>query len=173
MPSHAFVDESRRKGFSLIRCDVPLTDVDAIRSDLRALLRPGQRRIHFRKESPTVRSAVLRVIGNHDVRTTIYIASGNESDAREACITALAQSVLVDRVAMLTIETDETQRTRDSKTIQPLLAETGDPVPWRHLNAFGEPGLWIPDAIGWCLHSPDRKWRDAVTRLPIEYTWLE
>lgn len=172
MPSHAFVDESKRKGFSLIRCDVPLTDVDAIRSDLRALLRPGQRRIHFYKESPTTRSAVFRVIARYDVRTTVFTSRQHESLARPTCLVSMGADAASSRVSHLTIEADETQRERDRQALHPLLAPLSHSIIWRHLRAFEEPGLWIPDAIGWCLDHPDRKWRDAITPFLIERVWL-
>lgn len=156
----------------MIRCDVPLTEVDAIRSDLRALLRPGQRRIHFRKESPSTRSAVLRVIASYNVHTTVFISSDDEVTARSECITELARNALASRIAMLTFETDVSYRTRDSQSLQPVLKETANPIPWRHLSASNDAGLWIPDAVGWCLDHPDRRWRDAISRLSIERVWL-
>ena len=172
-PSHAFVDESKRKGFSLIRCDVPLTDVDAIRSDLRALLRPGQRRIHFYKESPATRSAVLRVIANYDVRTVVYTSTRPETIARRDCITAMLRETGQNDIRVLSIELDRTQREHDKRSMQPMKALLREDLLWRHMLASTEPGLWIPDAIGWCLDHPTRRWRNAIadlqmTRIDVE-----
>ena len=48
MSSHIFVDETKRAGYVIAA--VTVSDTDAIRKIVRALVLPGQRRIHMKHE---------------------------------------------------------------------------------------------------------------------------
>lgn len=123
--------------------------------------------IHFYKESPATRSAVLRVIASYDIHTTVFTSFAPERDARPACILAMSDHIAERNIVLLTFEIDESFRHRDEQAIQPIATTVRSRLTWRHLHASAEPGLWIPDAIGWCLNHPEQRWRDAASDLPI------
>lgn len=166
-PLHGFVDESKRRGFSLVRCDVPADQVHEVRADLRALLRAGQRRIHFRKESNAVRQAVLDIVVASNVTTSIYTSLAPEPTARQACLKALIGDAQDRGVALVVIELDDSFMQRDRHTIHDAVAANRRPIRWQHARSPVDPGLWLPDAVGWCLDSPDPKWKRALSRIPL------
>lgn len=53
MPDHVFVDESKKRDYLLVAAALPEAALADARRALRALLRPGQRRLHMVKESPS------------------------------------------------------------------------------------------------------------------------
>lgn len=54
-----FVDESKTKGYTMIAALVVPGDVASLRRDVRSLVLPGQRRIHFTKEQPERKRLIL------------------------------------------------------------------------------------------------------------------
>lgn len=166
-PLHAFVDESKRKGFSLIRCDIPADQVNDVRAELRSLLRGGQRRIHFRKESDAVRMEVLRLLAEFDITTTVFTSRRPEAEARRECLHSLVSDAIGTNVQMLIVEADESFRSKDREVIHSLIGADPYLMHWTHVSPSQEPGLWIPDAVGWCTDHPEPRWRKAVATLGI------
>ena len=54
-----FVDESKAKGYTMVAALVVPGDVTSLRRDVRSLVLPGQRRIHFTKEQPERKRLIL------------------------------------------------------------------------------------------------------------------
>lgn len=125
--------------------------------------------------SVTVRASIetaAAVIESYNIRTTVYTSDQPEPEAREVCILSMVDDIRRGTIGLLTIEIDESFRERDRELIHPLLARLTQSLTWRHGTAFSEPCLWIPDAIGWCMNHPERRWRNAVTDLPISRVGL-
>jgi len=61
VPAHIFVDETKDRGYLIAASVVLPRDLQPARAALRALLLPGQRRIHFTKEKDPRRRAILAV----------------------------------------------------------------------------------------------------------------
>ena len=60
MSSHIFVDETKRAGYVIAA--VTVSDTEAIRTIVRALVQPGQRRIHMKHEQARRRRVIASAL---------------------------------------------------------------------------------------------------------------
>lgn len=67
MAQQRFIDETKRNGLAMVAVSIPSTQVAQCRASLRSLLRPRQRRIHFKSERSSTRGAVLEMLERYDV----------------------------------------------------------------------------------------------------------
>jgi hypothetical protein len=56
---HAYADESARRRYLIAAVLIDTSDLDPTRKVLRALRKPGQRRVHFSKESDPRRRLIV------------------------------------------------------------------------------------------------------------------
>ncbi|MEV0287084.1 MULTISPECIES: hypothetical protein [unclassified Kribbella] len=91
MPIHVFVDETKSRGFLMAAARCPSDDVAVNRKALRALLLPGQERLHFRHESDRRRKKILSAITDFHLLVDIYRAERNDHGARRACLEAIVR----------------------------------------------------------------------------------
>ena len=68
---HVFLDESKQRDYLLVAAVVMPSDLAEARRALRALVMPGQRRLHMKKESDARRGAIIDVINAAGVTATI------------------------------------------------------------------------------------------------------
>ena len=73
MSSHIFVDETKRAGYVIAA--VTVSDTEAIRKAVRALVLPGQRRIHMKHEQARRRRVIVSALAAMQVQATIYDAA--------------------------------------------------------------------------------------------------
>ena len=66
MSSHIFVDETKRAGYVIAA--VTVSDTEAIRKIVRALVLPGQRRIHMKHEQARRRRVIVSALAAMQVR---------------------------------------------------------------------------------------------------------
>lgn len=172
-PVHAFVDESIRRRYILCSVTVSPRDLGASRRDLRTMLLPGQRRLHFVHEAPSRRKALLSRMSNMSVRGTIYVCSGDDTAARKEGLRHLVHDLVLIGGRRLVVESREGRDGQDRQTIREALLETGsiDQLDYKHMRPSEEPLLWIADAVAWAAGA-DRTWRrrtegivDAVRRI--------
>jgi hypothetical protein len=78
---HVFVDESVRGGYLLAATTVAPERLAVVRRCLRALLMPGERRLHFQAESDPQRRKLVSALTPLDVETVIYLARGRDDRA--------------------------------------------------------------------------------------------
>jgi hypothetical protein len=169
MPGHAFVDENKSKG--LLVCAAILDEravVDA-RTTMRGLVHKGSRRVHMTRESPTHRKKVLAGVATLPVTIELYTARSfpprRERDAREHCLTRIAEDLPKLGCTRLTIELDESVAHRDRQVLfnaTQHLAPTD--LTYQLVPAATEPLLWVPDAIAWCW-ARGGDWKQVVTPL--------
>jgi len=91
--SHIFVDETKRAGYVIAA--VTVTDTDAIRKVVRALVLPGERRIHMKHEQARRRRIIVSALAATQVQATVYDAARRyrtDLAARTACLTALVET---------------------------------------------------------------------------------
>ncbi|MEN8234927.1 MAG: hypothetical protein ABFR89_08425 [Actinomycetota bacterium] len=81
---HAFVDESIRRRYVLSAVTVAPRDLDSTRTELRAMLLPGQRRLHFVSESASRRKRLLSQISRMRITANVYVCTGKDVVARKA-----------------------------------------------------------------------------------------
>ncbi len=148
---HVFVDESERQVYLL--CAVLVRkDVARLRTAVRALCQPGQRRLHFAKEGPSRRRAVLSRLVELGVQARVYTSPNSVTDSREACLEALIGDIGPAGAERLVIESRQTMDHLDDTVIKAALRRSGSGrLSYRHATAYEEPLLWLPDAIAWSV----------------------
>ena len=154
MTVHAFVDETKHKGFVMVAAIVAPRDLAASRAAMRRLCLRGQPRLHFHKERPTRRAAITAAISTLPVRLEIYDAShmADLRAARTACLRQIAEDLTRRGAHRLVLEQDDSLVAADRVDLfDSLRCVPLERRPtYEHLPARTEPLLWIPDAAAWC-----------------------
>lgn len=166
MSGHVFVDESKQRDYLLVAAVISPTALDTTRKAIRALVMPGQRRIHMKKEGSPRRSAIIDTIIGAGVRATIYNAghpARHELTARAACIRAVVADAAAQGHRMLVLEQDDGLIHHDRRTLYAAVHAAGcqDSLRYEHRRAEHELLLAVPDAIAWCW-AKGGHWRDRV-----------
>jgi hypothetical protein len=169
---HVFVDESKQREYLLVAAVVMPSDLAEARRSLRALVMPGQRRLHMKKESDARRSAIIDAITATGATATIYNArrpGRHELDAREACLRAVVTDVATAGHHMLVIEQDDSLLWWDRQHLIEITREVGcrNTLRYEHRRAEQDVLLAVPDAIAWCW-AKGGQWRDRVQPLVTE-----
>ena len=172
MSGHVFVDESKQRDYLLVAAVVMPGELAGARRTLRALVMPGQRRLHMKKESDARRRAIVDGIASTGATATIYNAGRpgrRELDAREACLRALVADVAAAGHHMLVLEQDDSLRWGDQQHLIEITREDGcrDTLRYEHRRAEHELLLAVPDAVAWCW-AKGGHWHDRVQRLVTE-----
>ena len=166
-----FIDESLRSDRYLL-CGVMVEAARAgqLRREVRGLLLPGQRRLHFKLEGKRRRRVLLDQLATLDVEVVVLqcrvTRSRSAEEARAECLTrlvALAQSSA--EAATLYIERRNGLDAHDRAAI--VRARSPEPpLNFEHLRPHSDPLLWLPDAFAWAVGARG-EWlgrvRDAVT----------
>ncbi len=166
-PKHAFVDESTVRGYLLAAVLLPASALVASRRQLRQLVLPGQRRIHFTKERDDRRQRILDVIVTLKPHVIIYDATSH-SDARKGralCLTQLIADLTEARAERVVIETDDAAIASDRAVLYEAVRSYGveDSLRYDHLRAREEVLLALADAVAWCWNKGG-KWRSRIER---------
>ena len=169
---HVFVDESKQRDYLLVAAVVMPSDLAEARRALRALVMPGQRRLHMKKESDARRGAIIDVITAAAGTATIYNAGRagrHELDAREACLRAVIVDVAAAGHRMLVVEQDDSLLWWDRQRLIEITRDVGcrETLRYEHRRAEQDMLLAVPDAIAWCWAKGGR-WRDRVQPLVAE-----
>lgn len=69
-----YVDESKARGYYIVATASAAGSVQSSEKALRALLKPGQRRIHFKSERDSRRREILSRMNELDVRVAVWVA---------------------------------------------------------------------------------------------------
>jgi len=151
---HAYADESVRPGKYLM-CVVTI-EADAVgpvRRQTRSLLLPGQRRLHFQKESQRRRKQLLGELVNFDVSVAVFYrrhqAGHPERRVRADCLTAIVEYLRdLERDVVLYIERREGRDDEDHRTMDQARRRK-DVLTYQHLLPSTDPLLWLPDCFVW------------------------
>lgn len=173
--STVYLDECKTRSYSLAAAACPSAQsVLAVARTLRRLVRPGQRRIHFKSESDSSRRRLLSEMVELDVRVRLYEISGlSDRLARAACLEALLDDIARSGTRRLLIERDASVEVGDRRIIRAHLEriEYRHRLEYSHREPYGEPLLWVSDAVAWCRQAGG-EWRrrsapliDAVVSL--------
>lgn len=169
-PYRVFVDESEVGGYSMTAVYVRPADVHRLRSELRGHLKPGQRSIHFTKERPEIRRAVLRAITTMPVRAEIYQVENRTRASRSTCLRAVAMANREGRCQQIVLDQNDSVLNMDRRVLGEVLGH-GWGGTYDHLHDHSEPLLWLPDAVSWAWHRGG-EWRRALEGLDITVTAL-
>jgi hypothetical protein len=124
---NAYADESARQRYLIAAVLIDAVDQDRTRKLVRELRKPGQRRVHFAKESNSRRRAIVSAVTQLDLRVRVYESDGPDVPARAECLRRLVDDLLILGVDRLVLETLETQESADRRAIYERLRATGAP----------------------------------------------
>lgn len=123
-----YVDESKARGYYIVATATAIGDVQASERALRDLLKPGQRRIHFKSESDSRRRQILSRICALEVRVSVWVVKErSDKEARPLSLGALAEEAARTGVAQLIIERDESLERADRRLIADVIRRAGSP----------------------------------------------
>lgn len=128
MSLHAFVDESARGQLYLVTAAlIDPADLVRLRKELRSLLLPGQRELHFKKEKPPRRRQLADRIVAAGTRARIYTACCHdvEEAARQLCLGHLVRDLIAGRAHRLVLDGREGREGRDVLDARTLRAALG------------------------------------------------
>jgi hypothetical protein len=157
----AFSDESRRGALYVIAAVIVEThDVNDVRSELRAFLRPNQRRVHMVKESAARRAQFLALVDALPaVRIAVRcsIATTSLRKARVVLLDALTGVMVEHRVESWRLEwMGPSQERLDRQAIGRALLRLdheGEFL-YDHMAPHADPLLWAADAVAWAASRP-------------------
>jgi len=144
-----YLDESVRSGrYLLAAAEMDAHGASHVRRALGDLVLSGQRRLHFKSESPARRRMILDVVVELPVSATVSTCRnlGEVASCRLllASLTRLIQSD--GRDSTLFIEGADGSVALDQAVI--TSARRREPVlTWHHLAPHEDPALWVSDAI--------------------------
>jgi hypothetical protein len=166
---HVFVDDSVRQSYVLCAVWVAENDVNQVRRTIRAMCRPGQRRLHFGKEQDSRRRQLLAQHADLPIYAQISLAHGNRVAGRRWCLERLVCDAVTEyperRVARIVIESRRSvEDDWDRRVIYGELLRLDAELPYEHLHAYEEPMLWAADAIAWAF-TAGAEWRNRVADL--------
>lgn len=165
MPTHVFVDESKANGLVVAAASCVDNRVNGCRKALRALLLPGQQRLHFNHERSSRRRQIINVIKDLELRVCLYQTTTDDAVSRGACLEAIVRD-FAGIASRLVVERDESTLAFDNRALTNAI--------WKHdchgslryelLAPKLDAMLWVPDAVAWCWVRGGR-WRDLVAPL--------
>jgi hypothetical protein len=162
----AYVDESERRGRYLM-CAVVIDPVRAgkFRREIRGLLLPGQRRLHFKKEGVRRRRELATALLGLQLDASVFVCRAapgrGEAEARALCLAAVVRHLQSrGEPVSLILESRHHQDVDD----QPVIAAARrrePPLSYEHVDGDHEPLLWLPDSFAW-LVGAGSDWRRRV-----------
>ena len=162
--SGLFVDESKSKGYTMVAAVVVPSDQTPLRRDVRALVLPGQRRLHFTSESDSRRRHILATLERLGVRAhVVHSDHKHEATGRAECLRDLVAIAARGGHDRIVLERDESIEHADRKVLYDAVHQLSlrDVVTYTHETAHQEPLLWIADAIAWS-YTKGGDWRRRV-----------
>jgi Protein of unknown function (DUF3800) len=169
MAVHAFVDESRRGStYILAAAIVEPVNLRVLRRDLRGLLLPGQREIHFKREKEPRQRQLAAAIARLAVRVHLYVHGcvRQEEAARQACVARLARDLLDRGAHRLVLDSRDELDANDEATIRAVGVRHphGDRFDYEHIDSTSEALLWVADMSAWCFGAGNH-WRRLINPL--------
>ena len=153
-----FADESKSKRYFFGVISIPASQVENARKLVKSLRLPGQRSLHFSKESNRRRALLLNAM--LQIEMQIFIIQTEMPDGlegRTAALDGLMQLALGLGASSLSIERDDSSHKADQKRLmQGLRHQAG--ISFRISYRHEEPMLWVADAVAWSFQRRDRNY---------------
>lgn len=170
---HMFVDESERRGYRLVATTVELSALHSTRSLMRGLLLPSERRVHFKSEKDSRRKFIISQLVRAEFRVRIYLQPGRGEHIRGNLLELLVREAIENGVTRLVLDSrDQAANARDRVAIASRTKAREAGLAYEHIQASGEPALWISDAVAWC-HGAGGDWPRRIAPLVVSTTRLE
>lgn len=164
-----YVDETKARGYVLVAGALLPSDAGAIRKVVRALIAPGQYRVHMKAEKTPRQHLILSTLVELGVRAIVYEADSQRHRTdiarRHACLERLVHDA-AGGVEHLVLESDSSQDGRDRQDLIEFTRAAGcrESLTYEHVTAAAEPLLAVPDAIAWAW-ARGGAWRGRVEPL--------
>lgn len=115
---------------------------------------PGQRVLHFKKESPRRRKELLVAFADLEVRATVYVCrldrGHDQDDARATCLAAAVGDLQSTGVpAQLYIERWDGLDDDDDRVVVRRARRAEPPLSFEYLSPDHDPLLWLSDCFAW------------------------
>lgn len=161
-----FVDESKANSYILAATATSNRTRRDSEKALRSLLKPGQRRIHFKSESNDRRRLILANMCDLELSSYVWMVSGvADKTGRPLCMEALARAVMKSQVRSIVIERDESLVSADRRVIAQVMREHQHAdVTYSHVEPQSSPLLWVSDAVAWSV-AKGGDWRRRIAPL--------
>lgn len=159
-----FVDECKQQPYLFVGFAISAVKQQSHRRNLRSLLLPGQRSLHFKSEDMRRKKAILKQMLDLDCRVVVVkCRSTPKGTARLCALQSLLTSDLASSCKRIVLELDETVRLKDHGYLkrQHWIAE------WDHRQRHEEPLLWVADAVAWCVNRGG-EWERMVRPMIVE-----
>jgi hypothetical protein len=160
-----YVDENKARGFRLAAVLTQDSDARRARAALRGHVAAGAHRVHFVKERPARRRAILATIASLGVIVVVIEApiGCRASEQRHATIAELTRWACAMGARRIVVERDENSIALDRRVIESALAGLpgGRELEYAHVPARSEPLLWTADAVAWSW-ARGGEWRQLV-----------
>lgn len=138
----------------IIAAIVEPADVSEVRKNVRALLLPGQREIHFKKEKPIRRRSLVDTVARWPVEIRIYRRSHKREleKARQLCLDRMVRDLLARKAGRMVLDSRAEQDPQDVRTIRQAVRAHHEQsyLTWEHCESGAELLLALPDVAGWC-----------------------
>jgi hypothetical protein len=154
--SALFADESKFKRYLFGVINIANPRIDEARKLVRSLTLPGQRSLHFAKESERRRTQLLSAL--LQIEMQIFIIQTDMPDGREGRAAALDGLMRLARdldSTSLSIERDDSSHNSDQKLLKEGLRNQED-ISFRIQYRHEEPMLWVADAVAWSFQRRDK-----------------
>ncbi len=167
MTVHAFVDESRRGSVYTIAVAIAQpANLRQLRRDLRGLLLPGQRELHFNDQKDPRRRVLADAIARMPIEVWIYrrCIERYAEPARQECVDRVVGDLLVSGAHRLVLDTRAQLDAKDEATIRDVILrqpQDHDRFVYEHVDSAYESLLWIADAAAWCFGAGGN-WRKRI-----------
>lgn len=176
MISDAIADwaECKANGYYIAAAVVMPHDSTRLDKAVRELNRPGQRRIHFTKESDSSKRKLLSEISKLGISVVVYKVKGQRDPAaRQLCLNTLIDDLATHRCTHVILERDISVEETDRKVIAAALRRNdGYKLVYKHASPSEHTLLWVSDMIAWCCYK-DGDWLRRAEPLIAEIRTLK
>lgn len=162
-----FIDESKTREYIMVAAIADPAKVDRLRRELRSLVLPGQRRIHFTKERSQRKRRILSALVELEIEAYVfYCDTKDHVRGRSACLAEIVSYAANYGHTMVVIEKDESLEKADRQNLYREFERNGIRNRCRYnlLPAREEPLLWVADAIAWSF-AKGGDWRRRIEPL--------
>lgn len=169
-----FVDESKTKGCTMVAALVVPGDAAGLRRNVRSLVLPGQRRIHFTKEQPERKRSILSRLTAFGAQAQVFhCATKNQVRGRDACLTGIVAHAAQHAHTRIVIERDESIEKADRQILFREVRRHGlsEVLSYSLETPHQEPLLWMADAIAWS-YTKGGEWKQRADPLIAGITKL-
>jgi len=172
--TEVFVDESRRGlDYMLAAVSVEARDLKSARSTMRKMLLPGERRLHFSKETIRRRRDLLDRIAREEFSVEVLSCRASQNVARSLLLGAVVSRSGAS-LSRLVIESRDIDDVQDIRCLVRLRSTglMGTDVIYDHVLPYEEPLLWVADAVAWAWGAGG-DWRRRVEPIVTQTVRIE